>query len=338
MPKMPENSLTIGKIKKLAGATIFERGCNYYQYGHVREVLQFGYHISARVSGSRIYSVTGSHNSHPTSYHCSCPYDGFCKHIVAVLMCIANNHAITHIDSEKTKKYLLTKSPDELADMIINHGISHLKFLKSIASEAQASFSKIDTSFFKTEIDGLLDLANEIDYHEVRSYVKELEELANRIKAAIKNQTVAAAEILFYFLQRAITTLDTASIDDSDGDFGDFIIAMGKSCSEAIRASGYVPVAKEIANSYFKAADYGVEDCFDFILKSLPDSSLKNLEIYARKKFKSVKEKKNSWESISERYFLAAILARLGKRREYTEICGGDRSLLKEIKAFEKEK
>ena len=97
-------------------------------------------------------------------------------------------------------------------------------------------------------------------------------------------------------------------------------------------------VSIEIANSYFKAADYGVEDCFDFILKSLPDSTLQNLEIYAHEQFAKVKNKKNSWESISERYFLAIILTRLGKRREYVEICDGDRSLLKEIKTFEKKK
>jgi len=92
-------TLSTELIKKISPSrTIYNRGLQYYRRGAVEDLYfdeNTGY-FEAQVDGTYLYDVSillESPNS--ISASCSCPafarYDGFCKHIIAVLLALSNN-------------------------------------------------------------------------------------------------------------------------------------------------------------------------------------------------------------------------------------------------------
>ena len=66
----------------------FERGYQYYVQGRVSLQVVTDDRVTARVRGSRQYSVSLTQSHETLSASCTCPYglDGYCKHIVATMM------------------------------------------------------------------------------------------------------------------------------------------------------------------------------------------------------------------------------------------------------------
>ena len=70
------------------GKTIFDRGVQYAQNDRVVDLLvDPSEGISALVEGNDTYEVAISEGNQQLEFHCDCPYEGICKHIVAVLLC-----------------------------------------------------------------------------------------------------------------------------------------------------------------------------------------------------------------------------------------------------------
>ena len=85
---MQLHSLTREKIPGLVGKTIFDRGVQYAQNGRVVDLLvDPSEGISALVEGNDTYEVAITEENQQLEFHCDCPYEGICKHIVAVLLC-----------------------------------------------------------------------------------------------------------------------------------------------------------------------------------------------------------------------------------------------------------
>ena len=85
---MQLHSLTREKILGLMGKTIFDRGVQYAQNGRVDDLLvDSSDGISALVEGNDTYEVAISEGNQQLEFHCDCPYERICKHIVAVLLC-----------------------------------------------------------------------------------------------------------------------------------------------------------------------------------------------------------------------------------------------------------
>ena len=86
-----------------AGATgqSFERGSSYHRSGAVSAVIRRGNRLTAQVSGSEDapyeIAVTLLDDGGIGSATCTCPYsfDGYCKHIVAVLLTALHEDAVT---------------------------------------------------------------------------------------------------------------------------------------------------------------------------------------------------------------------------------------------------
>ncbi|MEF8977134.1 MAG: SWIM zinc finger family protein, partial [Halapricum sp.] len=79
-------------IREICTAQSFQRGVNYYEEGRVRDVTVEGREVTARVRGSREYRTTVDLSANGFDPWCSCPYDyaGECKHVVAVLLTVAD--------------------------------------------------------------------------------------------------------------------------------------------------------------------------------------------------------------------------------------------------------
>ncbi len=83
-------NITKDLIKKNATSAVYERGLLYFKY---QNVLGLRYDseenkIIAHVEGSEIYetSVFFNEENKARSYSCTCPYDRFCKHAVALML------------------------------------------------------------------------------------------------------------------------------------------------------------------------------------------------------------------------------------------------------------
>jgi uncharacterized Zn finger protein len=82
-------------IRALATAESFTRGRRYFADGGVSDLHRRGDQLTAEVEGSEFdpYQVSiRLHDSGVAAAHCTCPYDrgGYCKHIVAVLLKLAD--------------------------------------------------------------------------------------------------------------------------------------------------------------------------------------------------------------------------------------------------------
>jgi hypothetical protein len=86
--------LSEGELEERAAEGSFERGVEYHEAKAVLSVIARGKHVQARVSGSnaRPYRVelAGAEGDELGRVSCSCPDDreGWCKHVVAVLLAI----------------------------------------------------------------------------------------------------------------------------------------------------------------------------------------------------------------------------------------------------------
>lgn len=78
-----EGELTRPALKELAGRRIYDRGVRYAEERRVHSLQATGTMIRGQVVGSEIYEtwldLEGSFG-----YGCSCPYEGLCKHVVAL--------------------------------------------------------------------------------------------------------------------------------------------------------------------------------------------------------------------------------------------------------------
>jgi hypothetical protein len=90
---MPAPQLTEAAIRQYASAESFERGSAYYEQGQVTSPVLRGTTLYAEVEGSEAFPylvrctcATGG----SIEASCTCPYDwgGWCKHIVAVCLCL----------------------------------------------------------------------------------------------------------------------------------------------------------------------------------------------------------------------------------------------------------
>lgn len=98
-------------LKCLAGEIVFKRGQDYFKRNRVKK-LRFvnGEKIEAEVKGSKHYqNFIYLQGDQISSYSCSCPVTGFCKHLVATSLYALNK---TKLLQEETKNFSNSNKPD----------------------------------------------------------------------------------------------------------------------------------------------------------------------------------------------------------------------------------
>ncbi len=80
-------------IRDLCTDAVFERGQTYREEGRIHQLDRFGDNITARVQGTELYETCVHLDSDGFDPHCTCPYGGpgECKHVVAVLLTVADD-------------------------------------------------------------------------------------------------------------------------------------------------------------------------------------------------------------------------------------------------------
>lgn len=148
---------------------IFWRGEDLYNEGAVRNVNISEKKISAKVLGTHLYNVIAKLKEDEFLFSCTCPYDGFCKHRIALgLWMIENKNALSKI---KNVQESIPPSPDIDALLKTATIDQKDKFLTEALNESSLLLSR-----FEIMIKGPENLGKNID----------IDSLANEIKGEME--------------------------------------------------------------------------------------------------------------------------------------------------------
>jgi hypothetical protein len=310
-------------IKKLCDERIFYRGEDYYKNGLVRELIEVDGVIHAKVLGTRIYDVKIKEKDGEIEADCSCPFEDFCKHSVAVLLAWTNRKSsrskVEFIDTKHVKEYLQGVDKDKLVEIVMDHASRDMDLLKSLNVDASIALGKsIDVNWYKREITNAMDV-DFIDYYSLLDFMENLDRIGEGIRKLIDPYPNEACDLLFYFIERCMKKMDY--VDDSSGSFGDFIVELGSLYG---RSLGRADINKDIIAPrlialYFKFADYGVEDAVLEAMKGLDDDSLAKMEEIAWRKLKMA-GKKDEWEIEEIQDLILEIVEQKDDER-YMKLC-----------------
>ena len=145
-------------IQQFFGKTIYQRGRDYYQRGHVSNLMKNGQTVQARVKGSeyRPYNVTIQlKDMQVVNMHCNCLYDDDCKHCAATLLALLYDQNIQQCEPVETLlntldttqlKQLLMKLAEHSAEFSMQIELFALQLQQPICevNDDEISFSKVD--------------------------------------------------------------------------------------------------------------------------------------------------------------------------------------------------
>lgn len=105
-------------VRDLCTEAVFERGEHYFDEGRIHDCTRIGDSITASVQGSELYDLRLSLDAPEFDPYCSCPYDGpgECKHVVAVLLSIAE--AMPPDEGERIDEALAGAQMETLHDFL----------------------------------------------------------------------------------------------------------------------------------------------------------------------------------------------------------------------------
>ena len=96
--------ITDAAIRAKVTEKSYDRGVDYHDWGMVERMTQRGGQLFAEVQGSEweSYRVGVTFLGADFTASCTCPYDwgGYCKHVVATLLTVADNSGSVPIDAK----------------------------------------------------------------------------------------------------------------------------------------------------------------------------------------------------------------------------------------------
>ncbi len=164
------NELTAEYLKSIVPQRIFWRGEDLYNEGAVKKVKVKGKQVTASVLGTRYYTVTAEKSNEGFLFSCTCPYEYFCKHQIALGLWLADhkneteklNAAKPVVLSAPNIKELLKKASGQQKD----------KFLAEVLNEFPVLLNR-----FKVMIKGAENLGGDINIDALANEIKKLLEV-----------------------------------------------------------------------------------------------------------------------------------------------------------------
>lgn len=135
---------------------IFWRGEDLYNEGAVQNVDVSENQIAAKVLGTRLYTVKSEKIEDDFLFSCTCPYEGFCKHRIALGLWITENKSA--LSKMKAKQDSISQTPDITALLKTATINQKNKFLTEALSEFPVLLSR-----FEVMIKGAEKLGGDID-------------------------------------------------------------------------------------------------------------------------------------------------------------------------------
>lgn len=335
--------LTIQNFEKNVGATLVQRGKQYYNNGNVLNIENQGDNTwIAEVEGSETYSVEVNLKSGNTisEYFCDCPYDdSICKHVVAVFFAIREEIKKNVGKSEKSpskgvfEKLLQKITLREYQDFISNYALKDKKF-------------KTELELFFADKDDRIDVVKKygelikkmiskytkggfIDYRASAGLSKEMNKLFDSGNVLINKKKFSDGFALAVSGLKAMIEVVTFC-DDSNGNIGSTVdkavelienIAVNKEAAIELKEKIFTFLSTELNNAiYFDSGDFGYElfDIFEDLAIALnkPETFLAFIDSQLPKLTGQYDDFKRNFFNTEKIDFLLA----LGKNKEAEQL------------------
>ena len=223
---MKNMKVSLDKIRGYCTESSFERGREYFEEGLVEGVEQYESEITAYVAGTQKYKVSLRLDKKGFDAYCTCPYDwgGYCKHIVATLLALSENHdeiieagrkeeeTIYSLLEQTTHSELKTFLKKEFEDNPILRTHFAIYFSGKDAKEKSIHDYKKEIDLLYRELSGrhgFIEYGVEVDFTSVCDLAKRYADVRN-YQEAIK---------VYQALSEAIAE-NMDRVDDSNGYYG----------------------------------------------------------------------------------------------------------------------
>ncbi|MEB3359547.1 MAG: SWIM zinc finger family protein [Synechococcales bacterium] len=233
----------------------FERGRECYQRGAVVSLVQRGTALSALVEGSDVHPYRvriGFDKGGITSAVCTCPYDfeGWCKHIVAVLLTCVHNP--DHIEQRAELAELLGPLSREQLETVLKNLVDEwpewvdtieqkIVCLSQAAAQPQPSKASVRQSLPRRTLVDPAPIERQVQYV-IDSYVgqwndapaiDEVRQIVCKADKFLEQGDGNNALIILRAVTRAYTR-DWMNLDGSSGESGIFFEELDESLTEAL--------------------------------------------------------------------------------------------------------
>lgn len=280
-------NLSVATIRHHTIAQSFERGQAYYQAGSVNSLIQRGDRLLARVEGSEVndYQVDVQFDQGGvTRTTCTCPYDyeGWCKHIVAVLLtCL---HQPDRIEQRPELATLLASLNREQLQTIVQNlaneqpewmdaveiEIALLTQSKTQTSQKAPRRTTVDPKPIEWQVERIIN--RYVEQWNDEPALDEIREIIQKADQFLEQGDGNNALIILGAIVRAYVQ-DWMNLDGSSGESGAFFEELDDALTEAIlsaelTASESQQWQKELKNWQKEVDDYGV-DSFEMSLTAL---------------------------------------------------------------------
>jgi len=134
------------ELGALFSQKIIQRGYDYYKDGRVKYVIKVGDLLYGTVSGNFDYYVRVDLGEEETI--CNCPYDGDCKHAVALILAYKNKE---YLNGDRIKKLLEGMDKSALIDIIFKNTLKDPKLAEKLLAKEKVkkrSDNKVDSEFY----------------------------------------------------------------------------------------------------------------------------------------------------------------------------------------------
>lgn len=253
-------------VRRHASRRSFERGREYWNNRAVTIISNHSHRIEGEVEGSdwapyRV-EVELDESGDPMAA-CDCPYDseGWCKHVVAVLLAVAAERKAGAQEGDSI--------PDQLASLV---DFEREALIAEAFREVPEFATFVQRWFSKTLPDGsgeasrrdMLALARTRDLSAGNAFDGNLEKLFDRALSALDCDRVAQAMATLEKVTSAAAR-EYETLDDSDGEFAEFVRSLGRAWIDAaIMLDGDArkskPLARRVAGWKDGFDEYGVGD------------------------------------------------------------------------------
>lgn len=284
--------ITRAAIQRATTAQSFERGADYYATGAVAELIRRGDTVYAEVEGSSYepYQVEITFDEEGVDdASCTCPYDwgGWCKHIVAVLLAIAD--APDAIEARPTVEALIESlDTAQLRALLQTLAANHPEIIATVESYVAAQTPKrtppaptspaapslprpvVDPAPFRRQVHSILHSLDRMRsseaYWHIGGIVDQVRGLLERawelIRAGDGNNALRVLE--------GITDAyvnEWYNLDDSDGDASALFADLGAVWTEAALTADLTPEERKqwietLATWQNEIDEYGVDEGF----------------------------------------------------------------------------
>jgi len=326
---MLDKLITDKTLEKMAGATAFQRGKQYFFDGSVVSLHDTAKKVSARVEGAETYRVELWDDNDRLGYDCTCPRaaDGyFCKHCVALALAWLSGRKQSGgaVSAKKQRRdpwrdirdYLNAQTPEVLIELLLDTAKRDERLHQSLLLKAQrVSGGGTDVvKAFRRAIDQATRIKGFIDWRQSRNFAANLNQVVESLAELL---TPDSAAMLVGLAEYAIERVENAleQIDDSNGEVGGVVATLGDLHLNACELAK--PEPKALAErlfhlettSSFGICSFGAATYRD----ALGEDGLRRYRELAEAEWVKIKPRQSNDAYDSHRYLITRIMESLAR-------------------------